>query len=74
VSETNKLADVLAGLTRWYVASAAALGIEVVLWTLALTTETPRHTSDKPRPNPMPTEPPADFGIPETRGGGSSSK
>jgi hypothetical protein len=25
-------------LTRWYVASAVALGVEVVLWTLALTT------------------------------------
>ena len=30
--------------------------------------------SDKPRPNPMPAEPPADFGIPETRGGGSPAR
>jgi hypothetical protein len=30
--------------------------------------------SDKPRPNPMPSTPPPDFGIPETRGGNGSSK
>jgi Arc/MetJ family transcription regulator len=31
-------ADVLDKLTKWYVASAAALGVEVVLWSVALTT------------------------------------
>jgi hypothetical protein len=31
-------ADVLDNLTKWYVASAGALGAEVVLWSLALTT------------------------------------
>jgi hypothetical protein len=30
--------------------------------------------SDKPRPNPMPSKPPPDFGIPETRSGGSSNQ
>jgi hypothetical protein len=27
-----------------------------------------------PRPNPMPSQPPPDFAIPETRSGGSSTK
>ncbi len=36
ISATN--VGVLARLTHWYIAAAVALGIEVSLWTLALTT------------------------------------